>query len=92
MDARSTLAFLPPRDATPLLFASLGLGAILVRAAGAALASYAETRLAADVGSRLRSEVLEGLLSGRATLLRASDPAVAEIGRASCRERVCQYV
>src|SRR3546814_15368284 len=41
----------------------------------------------AGVGERLRVQS-----AGGAVYLRASEPIEPKIGRASCRERVCQYV
>ena len=57
----------------------LGLAAVVVKSAGGVYASYVQARIAGDVGSALRLDVLDGLLSVyQVRRARHSDHGVAE--------------
>src|SRR3546814_1640169 len=50
------------------------------------------SEIASSRGAILEIPPLRSLMSNRFPSIRERDPAWWEIGRASCRERVCQYV
>ncbi len=84
MVARSAAAIFGPRfSGGALAFAALGLGAVVVKAMGGALAAWEQARICGDLGNALRLRVLDGWLGlHRLRSPRHSDHGAAQDGEA----------